>query len=599
MSEQKILNDLAIQIATVNGSGSQSANNILTKSIFRMGIPVNGKNLFPSNISGLPTWFIIRANLNGYTARKNEIDMLVAMNSETLLEDVKNLKSGGVVVYDSDFNMDDSYKRKDVIWYPIPFTTLARQNFKEIKLRKLLTNMMYVGVLSKLLGLDEKIVKEAISDNFKGKTKAVEANYNAFDVGANYFAENLTKIDPYYCEKMNENNGKIMIDGNTAGALGTLFGGATFMAWYPITPASTFCEHLIEITKKYRIGDDGKIKFADVQAEDELAAVGMIIGAGWAGARSVTATSGPGISLMSELVGFAYYTEIPTVIWNVQRVGPSTGLPTRTGQADILSTYSLSHGDTKQIMLFPSNIEDCFDFGKTSLDLAERFQTPVFVLTDLDLGMNTWMSKDFVYPETPCDRGKILTAEDLDRLGKFERYRDVDGDGIPYRTLPGTNHKLGAYFTRGSGHDERAVYSEKPDVFMRNLDRINKKYETAKTYVPKPIVELTEGAEIGLIAYGSTELAMKEVRDILEKEGVKTNYLLLKAIPFTEEVTEFLEKNKTVYIIEQNRDAQVRKVILLEYDGKYSDKLKSVLYYGGWSIDAETISNQILHTERN
>lgn len=599
MSEQKILNDLAIQIATVNGSGSQSANNILTKAIFRMGIPVNGKNLFPSNISGLPTWYIIRANKNGYTARKDEIDLLVAMNAETILEDVKNMKSGGVVVYDSDFNMDDSYKRDDLTWYPIPFTSLARQNFKEVKLRKLLTNMMYVGVLTRLLNLDEEIVKKAINDNFKGKTKAVEANYNAFDLGANYFTENLKKNDAYYLEKMNENEGKIMIDGNTAGALGTLFGGCTFLAWYPITPASTFCEHLIELSKEYRIGKDGKINFADVQAEDELAASGMILGAGWAGARSVTATSGPGISLMSEFVGFGYYTEIPAVIWNVQRVGPSTGLPTRTAQGDILSTYSLSHGDTKQIMLFPSNIEDCFDFGKASLDLAERLQTPVFVLTDLDLGMNIWMSKDFIYPETPCDRGKVLTAEDLDKIGKFERYRDVDGDGIPYRTLPGTDHKLAPYFTRGSGHDEKAHYSEKPEVFTRNLDRINKKYETAKNYVPKPIVELTEGAEIGIIAYGSTELAMKEVIDTLKKEGIKTNYLLLKAVPFTQEVTEFLENNKTVYVVEQNRDAQMRKVMLLEYEGKYYEKLKSVLYYNGWSIDAKTISDQILHTERN
>jgi 2-oxoglutarate ferredoxin oxidoreductase subunit alpha len=593
MSE-KIINDLTIQVATVNGSGSQSANNIIIKTLFRMGIPVGGKNIFPSNIAGLPTWYNIRVNKNGYVARKGEIDLLIAMNQDTIDEDVSNIKKGGVVIYNSDLKLN--IQRDDLIFYPVPFTTLARENFTDIKLRKLLTNMLYVGFLAELIGLEEEIAKKSIVDQFKGKEKAVSVNQQAYDIGAKYFKDNFTKKDNYYVERMNENQNKILIDGNSAAALGSLFGGCTVVAWYPITPSSSLCETLISYLNKYRKDENGKSKFAEIQAEDELASIGIVIGAGWAGARALTATAGPGISLMSEFVGLGYYAEIPAVIWDVQRMGPSTGLPTRTSQGDLLSAYTLSHGDTKHIVLLPSSPEDCFYLASDAFDLAERFQTPVFVLSDLDIGMNNWMSNEFRYPEKPFDRGKVLNVEDLNKVKEFARYKDVDGDGIPYRTLPGTNHPLASYFTRGSGHNEKAQYSERADDYKNNMDRLNRKFETAKNYVPKPVIDLQEGARVGIIAYGSTDSAMKEARDYLNLQGLKTNYLLLKALPFTKEVNEFVDNNDVIYIVEQNRDAQLRRIMLMEgFDGK---KLKSILNYNGLTIDAATIYNGILSNER-
>jgi len=593
MSE-KIVNDLTIQVATVNGSGSQSANNIIIKTLFRMGIPVGGKNIFPSNIAGLPTWYNIRANNKGYVARKGDIDLLIAMNQDTIDEDVSNIRKGGVVIYNSDLKLN--VQRDDVIFYPVPFSTLARENFTDIKLRKLLTNMLYVGFLAELIGLEEDTVKKAISDQFKGKEKAVSVNVQAYDIGAKYFKDNFSKKDSYYVERMDENKGKILIDGNSAGALGSLFAGCTVVTWYPITPSSSFCETLISYFHKYRKTEDGKCKFAEVQAEDELAAVGMVIGAGWAGARALTATAGPGISLMSEFVGLGYYAEIPAVIWDVQRMGPSTGLPTRTNQGDLLSTYLLSHGDTKHIILLPSSPEDCFYLASDAFDLAERFQTPVFVLSDLDIGMNNWMCNEFKYPENKFDRGKVLSAEDLDKVKEFARYKDVDGDGIPYRTLPGTNHPLASYFTRGSGHNEKGQYSERADDYQKNVDRLNRKFETARNYVPKPVIDLQEGAKVGIIAYGSTDSAMKEARDYLNSKGLKTNYLLLKALPLSKEVNEFINNNDIVYIVEQNRDAQLHKLMIM--DGIEPKKLKSILNYNGLTIDAETIYNGILSNER-
>lgn len=593
MSE-KIVNDLTIQVATVNGSGSQSANNIIIKTLFRMGIPVGGKNIFPSNIAGLPTWYNIRANHKGYVARKAELDLLIAMNQDTIDEDVSNIRKGGVVIYNSDLKL--SVQRDDVIFYPVPFSTLARENFTDIKLRKLLTNMLYVGFVAELIGLEEETVKKAISDQFKGKEKAVLVNVQAYDIGSKYFKDNFTKQDNYYVERMNANENKILIDGNSAGALGSLFAGCTVVTWYPITPSSSLCETLISYLHKYRKDENGKAKFAEVQAEDELAAIGMVMGAGWAGARALTATAGPGISLMSEFIGLGYYAEIPSVIWDIQRMGPSTGLPTRTSQADLISAYTLSHGDTKHIVLLPSSPEDCFYLANDAFDLAERFQTPVFVLSDLDIGMNNWMSNEFKYPENSFDRGKVLNAEDLTKVKEFARYRDVDGDGIPYRTLPGTNHPSAAYFTRGSGHNEKSQYSERADDYQNNMDRLNRKFETSRNYVPKPVIDAQEGARVGIIAYGSTDSAMKEARDHLNAQGLKTNYLLLKSLPFTKEVNEFIDNNDIVYVIEQNRDAQLYKIMLME--GFEKGKLKSILNYNGLTMDAATIYNGILSNER-
>lgn len=597
MSEEKLINDLSIQVATVNGSGSQTANNTIIKTLFRMGIPVGGKNIFPSNIAGLPTWFNIRANKHGYTARKKEVDMVIAMNQATIDEDIMTLKSGGVVIYNSDLKLAETTKRDDVIWYPVPFGTIARENFADIKLRKLLTNMLYVGFLAELLGLEEAVVKEVIHDNFKGKTKAIEPNNVAYDIGAKYFRDNFTKQDKYSVERMDSNQGKILIDGNTAGALGSLFAGVTVVTWYPITPSSSLCESLISYLKQYRIDENGKAKFAEVQAEDELAAVGMALGAGWAGARSITATAGPGVSLMAEFVGLGYYAEIPTVIWDVQRMGPSTGLPTRTSQGDLLSTYTLSHGDTKHVILLPSNPNECFEMSGPAFDLAERLQTPVFVLSDLDIGMNNWSTPEFTYPEAIYDRGKVLNAEDLDRVGSFARYKDVDGDGIPYRTLPGTKHNLAAYFTRGSGHNEKSGYSERSDDYMNNMDRLDRKFETARKLVPQPVIDRVEGAKVGIIAFGSTDLAMKEARDTLAKEGVKTNYLLLKALPLSEDVKKFIEENDVVYVVEQNRDAQLMNIIVMEYRD-HKKNLKSSLHYHGMPVDAMSVVESILSQER-
>lgn len=597
MSKEKSLNDLVIQVATVNGSGSQSANNIIIKTLFRMGIPVGGKNIFPSNIAGLPTWFIIRANKDGYISRKNETDLMILMNQDTVDEDMGKVKSGGVIIYNSDLKIQESSFRDDVVTYPVPFGTIARENFPDIKLRKLLTNMLYVGFLAELINLDEETVKQAISDNFNGKAKAVEANYNAFELGAKYYRENFSKKDNYFVEKMDATKGKILIDGNSAAAIGSLFAGCTVVPWYPITPSTSICETLIDYLREYRKDENGKVKFAEVQTEDELAAIGMTLGAGWAGARALTATSGPGMSLMAEFIGLGYYAEIPAVIWNVQRVGPSTGLPTRTNQGDVLSAYTLSHGDTKHIVLFPTSPEDCFYMAEDAFNLAEKFQTPVFVLSDLDIGMNNWMVDEFKQPTTVYDRGKVLNAEDLERIGSFARYKDVDGDGIPYRTLPGTKHKLAAYFTRGTGHNEKAGYSERSDDYVNNVDRLSRKYETAKKFVPAPVVDLVEGSKVGIIAFGSSNLAMQEARDMMEQQGLKTNYMLLKSLPLTDDVKDFIEKNDVVYVVEQNRDAQMYKIILMEY-ANHKQNLKSSLHYDGLPLDASSISNGILSKER-
>ncbi|HKS95129.1 MAG TPA: 2-oxoacid:acceptor oxidoreductase subunit alpha, partial [Terriglobia bacterium] len=507
--QQRIVNDLSIQVATVNGSGSQSSNLVLLRAIFQMGIPVSGKNLFPSNIAGLPTWFTIRASKHGYIGRRKEIDFLVAMNPETAEEDVRSLEPGAAVVYAERLNLNQI--RSDLTFYPVPFDKLVAPVCPDAKLRKLVRNMIYVGVLARLLGVDMGEVEKAVRKQFKKKAKAAELNFNAILAGYDYAEKHLEKADRYWLEPMNLTAGKILIDGNSAAALGCMFAGVTVVTWYPITPSSSLCETLIGYMKRYRIDPETKkATFAIVQAEDELAAIGMVVGAGWAGARAMTSTAGPGISLMSEFVGLGYYAEVPGVIFDIQRVGPSTGLPTRTAQGDIISTALLSHGDTKHILLFPCSVEECYTLAIEAFDLAEEFQTPVFVMSDLDLGMNTWMSDSFPYPEKPIARGKVLTAEDLERLGGFQRYRDVDGDGIPYRTLPGTRHPAAGYFARGSGHDERAIYSERPEVYVNNVDRLRRKFETARNRVPGPVFERDQGTDIGISAYGTSHWAIVE-----------------------------------------------------------------------------------------
>jgi len=596
LERKPIVNDMSIQVATVNGSGSQSSNTVLLRSIFQMGVPVSGKNLFPSNIAGLPTWYTIRANKDGYIARKKEIDFLIAMNSETAQEDVMSLAPGAAALYDEPLKLNAL--RNDLIFYAVPYDKLVATVCPEAKLRKLVKNMIYVGVVAQLLDIDMAEVEKAIRKQFAKKLKAANLNMAAAQAGYDYAKANLTKQDPFRIARMDKTAGKIIIDGNSAAALGCMFAGVTVVTWYPITPSSSLVETLIDYMKEHRIGPDGKATFAIVQAEDELAAIGMVIGGGWAGARSMTATAGPGISLMAEFAGLAYYTEVPGVIWDIQRVGPSTGLPTRTSQGDILSTAFLSHGDTKNILLIPSSVSECFDMAQDAFNLAEQFQTLVFVMSDLDLGMNNWMSDPFKYPETPINRGKVLGKEDLEKLGHFARYKDVDGDGIGYRTLPGTDHPAAAYFARGSGHNEKSQYSERPDDFERNMERINRKFETARSFVPRPEVISTGKSKIGIIAYGTSHWAIVESRDQLSKEyNCETDYLRLRAYPFTREVHEFIEKHDRVYIVEQNRDAQMLSLLKLDVRVELLPRLRSVSHIHGLPLDARSVTDEIMTME--
>jgi 2-oxoglutarate/2-oxoacid ferredoxin oxidoreductase subunit alpha len=591
-----VINNMSIQVATVNGSGSQSSNTVLLRSIFQMGVPVSGKNLFPSNIAGLPTWYTIRVNKDGYIARKKEIDFLVAMNPETARDDVMSLAAGAAVLYDQPLNL--SGLRNDLTFYGVPFDSLVAPVCPEAKLRKLVKNMIYVGVLAKLLDIDGAEIEKAIQKQFAKKLKAANLNLAAVQAGFAYASANLTKRDPYRVERMNKNQGKIIIDGNSASALGCVFAGCTVVSWYPITPSSSLAESLIEYLKRFRIGPDGKATFAVVQAEDELAAIGMVVGAGWAGARAMTTTSGPGISLMAEFAGLAYYAEIPAVVWDIQRVGPSTGLPTRTSQGDLLSTAFLSHGDTKHIMLFPSSPRECFDMAIDAFNLAEQFQTLVFVLSDLDLGMNNWMSEPFTYPEHPIVRGKVLTKEDLERLGGFARYEDVEGDGIPYRTLPGTEHPAAAYFTRGSGHNARGHYSERPEDYQANMERLHRKFERVRSFVPQPYRDVVQGAKIGIIGFGSSHWALEESRDQLRNEyELATDYLRIRAFPLSQEIADFVRTHERVYVVEQNRDAQLLSLLKIELDGELVSKLRSVARLDGLPIDARSVTDEIVALE--
>jgi 2-oxoglutarate ferredoxin oxidoreductase subunit alpha len=594
--KQRVVNDFSIQIATVNGSGSQTANMILLRSILLSGVPVSGKNMFPSNIAGLPTWYTIRASRRGYIGRKKEVDFLVAMNAETAKEDVLTLEPGAAVVYDEPLKLNAL--RNDLVFYPVPFDKLVAPVCPDAKLRRLVRNMIYDGILAKLLNIDLELMEKALQKQLGKKAKAVALNAGALKAGFDYAATTFKKEDPFFIEKMNETSGKILIEGNSAAAIGCMMAGVTVVAWYPITPSSSLCESLISYLKKYRVDKaTGKATFAVVQMEDEIASLGMVIGASWAGARSMTATSGPGISLMGEFAGLAYYAETPAVIFDVQRVGPSTGLPTRTAQGDLIQAAFLSHGDTKHILLIPCSVEECYEMAQQAFDLAEQFQAPIFVMMDLDLGMNNWMSDAFEYPTRGINRGKLLTKEKLAELGtKWGRYADVDGDGIPYRTIPGDG--MPSYFTRGSGHNAKGQYSERPDDYVNNMDRLLRKFETARKFVPRPVVDLNPKAKIGFIAYGTSQYATQESRDqLLEETKVETSYLRMRAYPFTDELSNFVDAHERIYVIEQNRDAQMLQLMKLELTPDRQKKLRSVLHYSGLPIDARSISDDVLAQE--
>ncbi|MEE8121098.1 MAG: 2-oxoacid:acceptor oxidoreductase subunit alpha [Anaerolineales bacterium] len=594
-TQGKIVNDFSMVVATVNGSGSQTSNLALIRALFRMGIPVSGKNMFPSNIQGLPTRFTVRASGDGFTARREKMEILIGMNPETFDADLNDLVEGGVCFYPDQYKVPES--RDDVVFYPMPVRQIIKEQNPPRELQGYMRNMVYVGVVSEMLGIEIDEIREALETHFKGREKSIELNMKIVDASALWARENLVKEDKYVVERDNKTEGLIMLDGNTAGALGAIFGGITFIAWYPITPGSSLAEALQSNLPRLRKDEEtGKQTYAIVQAEDELAAAGMIIGAGWAGARAMTSTSGPGIALMAEFAGLAYYAEIPIVIWDVQRMGPSTGLPTRTSQGDILFTRFLGHGDTQQIMLIPGNIEECFEFGWRSFDIAERLQTPIFVLSDLDLGMNLWMSEPFDYPDQPMDRGKVLTAEDLEKIEEYARYRDVDGDGIPYRTLPGTDHPKAAYFLRGSGHDEHAHYSERPEDYVANIERLARKYETAVEFMPKPVIEETEGAMIGLIAYGSVDPAVNEALSRLATQGTKIDYLRIRAVPFTNEIHEFIRNHDRVYVVEMNTNGQMHMLLRLEVP-EQATKLISLTHNNGLPMSARWVTEAVLKLE--
>ncbi len=593
-----VTNDFSIQVATVNGSGSQTANSVLMRAIFQMGVPVSGKNMFPSNIAGLPTWFTIRVSKYGYIGRRKEIDFLVAMNPETAHEDVMKLDSGSAVVYDAPLKLNEL--RSDVHFFPVPFDKLVAPVCPDAKLRKLVRNMIYDGVVAKLLSIEMEEIRNALLKQFgKKKAKAAELNWGACQAGFDYAAKEFSAPLRFKVERMNETAGKIIIDGNSACALGAMFAGCTVVTWYPITPSSSLVETMIGYMKRFRIDPEtGKATYAIVQAEDELASIGMALGAGWAGARSMTATAGPGISLMSEFIGLGYYAEIPAVVYNVERVGPSTGLPTRTAQSDLISTALLSHGDTKHPMFFPASPQEGFSMSIDAFEFAEKFQTPVFIMTDLDLGMNNWTSEPFTYPEKPINRGKVLSAEDLERLGGFARYRDVDGDGVGYRTLPGTNHPAASYFTRGSGHNDKAQYTEREDDYVNNMDRLAHKFEVMRQFVPQPVIQEAEGARIGFIAIGTSDYAVRESCDQLRDEyNIPASYMRLKAYPFTPHLLDFIRRHDRVYVVDQNRDAQLLGLMRLELDGDLIAKLRSVRYYGGLPLDARTVTDTIVKQE--
>jgi len=591
------INDFCMTICTVNGSGSATANTTLLRALFHMGIPVSGKNIFPSNIKGLPTWFSIRVSDEGYLARVAHDDIIVQMNPSTFEDDLQYDIPGGVVFYADHIKMP--IERDDIIVYPMPVKALIKQADVPRDLRDYMANMIYVGIVSQVLGIGLEFIHSALLKQFDQKPSVAEANFAIVKLAADWSRANLDKKDHYKVEEREPLDNFIMTDGNTAGALGAIYGGFQFCGWYPITPATSLAESLGIFAPKLRQDHEtGKNTFAIVQAEDELASIGMAVGAGWAGLRSMSSTSGPGVSLMTEYMSLAYFAEVPLVLWNVQRVGPSTGLPTRTGQCDLNLVYFLGHGDTRHIILIPSSVNECFEFGWKAFDLAEKFQTPVIILSDLDLGMNQWMTKRFSFPDLPIDRGKIFWETDLDEVKKeWGRYLDIDGDGIPYRTVMGNKHPKAPYFTRGTGHDEFGKYSEDPDIWMRNLDRLKRKFETAKPQLPKPIYREMENARIGLIAMGSTEFAVIEAQDKLASMGLPADFLRIRGLPISNEVGEFIQSHECNYVLELNQDGQLHQILIMAFCDM-TDRLVSLAYIDGLPMTADWIIRSVANKEQ-
>ena len=590
------VNNFSLTICTVNGSGSATANSTLYRALFRMGIPVSGKNIFPSNIKGLPTWFVIRVSKDGYLARVAHDDIIVAMNQQTFTEDLDYCVPGGVVFYADHINLP--VQRKDIITYPMPIKELIKKADVPRNLRDYMANMLYVGIVAQMLGICMESIRQVLCFQFKNKPSVADSNYEVVLIGAKWAKANLEKKDRYSVASMPALKDHIMADGNTAGALGALYGGVEFCGWYPITPATSMVESMIFFAPQLRKDPEtGKETYVIEQAEDELAAIGMVCGAGWAGLRSMTSTSGPGLSLMTEYLGLAYYAEIPVVVWDVQRVGPSTGLPTRTGQGDLTMSYFLGHGDTNHIILIPGSVNECFEFGWQAFDFAERLQTPILILSDLDLGMNQWMTKRFNYPDKPIDRGKVLWEEDLERLkGEWGRYLDVDGDGIPYRTLMGNQDPRAAYFARGTGHDQYGKYSENPQIWKDMLDRIKRKFETARSILPRPVLRKEEDAKIGLIAMGSTDPAILEAQDLLLQAGLSADYLRIRAIPFSDEVKQFILAHERNYVLELNRDGQLHQILTLNYQD-LSGRMISLSISDGMPVTAAWVQTQVMEKE--
>jgi 2-oxoglutarate/2-oxoacid ferredoxin oxidoreductase subunit alpha len=560
------VNDFAMMVATKNGSGSQTSNEVLIRSLFRMGIPVSGKNLFPSNIKGLPTWYTIRASKDGYIARRATTEVAITFNQDTAAEDIQNLAPGGVCIIPAEWKWGES--REDIVYYSIPMKEIVTQSNIPKDFHDRIGNMVYVGLVAQLFDIPLDVINTALLDTFGGKAKPAAMNFGVIERAYQWTAENHAKRDPYHFERMDGTAGKILITGNEASAIGSLFGGLTVAAWYPITPSTSLIDGVMD-HKNLRIDPEtGENTVAIIQAEDELAAIGMIIGAGWAGARSMTSTSGPGISLMAEFTGLAYFAEIPCVIWDVTRTGPSTGLPTRTSQGDLIFMYFLGHGDSRQVVLIPGSVAECFDMGYKSFDIAEELQTPVFVMSDLDLGMNLWMSEPFAYPTEPMKRGKVLRREELEDFfvehGDWYRYRDYDGDAIPYRTVPGTDHPRAAYFTRGTGHNDKAIYSERSEDWLQNMDRLRRKFEGARKTLPQPVIDYDASKKVGIISYGSNDPAIEEARDRLAADGIETNYLRIRALPLAQEVHEFVANHERVYVVENNYDGQMHQILRME-----------------------------------
>src|SRR5687767_7049951 len=587
------VNDFAFKIATANGTGSASANGLIMQAIFRMGVPVTGKNVFPSNIQGLPTWYEIRVSRDGYTARTPHFDLMVALNAATYQRDVAEVRPGGWLLYDSSWPLDDKLKRADVTYLGVPLAELCNATFKGVRERILMKNIAYAGALAALIGMDTEIIRALLKEKFSRKPALMDSNQKAVDLGYSYAREHFECPLPIRLEPMDETSDAILIDGNTAAALGCLYAGATVGAWYPITPATSLMEAFRGFCQKYRRDPETKKnRFAILQAEDELAAIGMVIGASWAGARAFTPTAGPGLSLMNEFIGLAYYGEVPAVIFDVQRTGPSTGMPTRTQQGDLMMAAYASHGDTRHICLYPSDPREAFELAAKAFDYADRFQTPVFVLSDLDIGMNDWMVPKLAWDDSyKPDRGKVLTAEQLEKAKTFHRYLDVDGDGITYRTLPGT-HPKGAFFTRGSGHNKLGGYTEDGDEYVEVIDRIDRKIQRATKVLPAPVVRQTAGARLGLLTVGGCHAACIEALDQLANEGIALDYMRVRSFPFGDDVAKFIESHDVTFVVEQNRDAQLRSLLMLE-TGLGIEKMESVRYYGGFPMSAQHVISGI------